>query len=118
MNENIKEIVNIIGNAELSNKCHKECFINTDFDNECTLCRQATALDKAGYRKQSETVKEFAAKLKEECHKAIADNYTEMDNMKKADEAWYICGGQNEGLNFALKIMNELAEPYGREDDQ
>lgn len=31
MNENIKEIVNIIGNAELSNKCHSDCFINTDF---------------------------------------------------------------------------------------
>lgn len=55
METNIKEIVNIIGNATLSNKCHKECFINTDFDNECTLCRQATALVKAGYRKQSET---------------------------------------------------------------
>lgn len=54
---NIKEIVNIIGNAELSNKCHKDCFINTDFDNECTLCRSATAIFNAGYRKQSDTDK-------------------------------------------------------------
>ena len=116
MNENIKEIVNIIGNAELSNKCHKECFINTDFDNECSLCRQATALVKAGYRKQSETVKEFAEQLKKECHKAIAHNDKAMGNREKVDEMWYICSGQNDGLDFVLKTMNNLAEQYGKEE--
>lgn len=98
MNENIKEIVNIIGNAELSNKCHKECFINTDFDNECTLCRQATALDKAGYRKRSETVKEFAEKLTKgltKIERAVAELQLESE---------------------AFQIINDLAERYGKEE--
>ena len=105
MNDNIKEIVNIIGNAELSNKCHKECFINTDFDNECTLCRQATALDKAGYRKQSETVKEFAEQLKKELFANCVIIKT-------------ISNPQKEDMNSeeAFQIIKELAEQFGKEE--
>ena len=49
--QEIKEMVNIMGKATKTNLCHKECFIDTDFDNECSLCRSATALFNAGYRK-------------------------------------------------------------------
>lgn len=47
----IEEMVNIMGKATETNLCHSDCFINTDFDNECSLCRAATALFNAGYRK-------------------------------------------------------------------
>lgn len=98
-------------------KCPREkCPVVRKDLNSCDYCK-CELLYAAGYRKQSDTVKEFVEKLKEEYHKAIAHNYTEMGNMKIADEMWYICGGQNEGLNFALKIMNELAERYGKEDN-
>ena len=98
MNENIKEIVNIIGNAELSNKCHSDCFINTDFDNECSLCRQATALVKAGYRKQSETVKEFAEKIKASPNRDYSHSY------------------QLGLLGLTENDINDLAEQYGKEN--
>jgi hypothetical protein len=87
----IKEIVNIIGNAELSNKCHSDCFINTDFDNECSLCRAATALYNAGYRKQSETAREIYNKI--------------YDNLPKVcDWRWL------QGALWAMQIAAEFVE--------
>jgi len=86
-------------------KCCEEC---ADFE--------AMALYNAGYRKQSDTVKEFAEKLKKECHKVIAHNDKAMDNRGMTDEVWYICNGQNDGLDFVLKKMNDLAEQYGKEE--
>ena len=105
---NIEEIVNIIGNAALSNKCHKECFINTeDFDNECTLCRQATALDKAGYRKQSETVKEFAEKAINSLNK-----YCYIPRQVSFDVGFI------EGIKQAQATLMDLAEQFGKESEQ
>lgn len=104
MNENIKEIVNIIGNAELSNKCHSDCFINTDFDDECSLCRQATALHKAGYRKQSETVKEFAEKLTKAFYELEQDNYKAG---RKESAFGVMCAGH---------LVYEIATEFGKEE--
>ena len=109
MNENIKEIVNIIGNAELSNKCHKECFINTDFDNECTLCRLATALHKAGYRKQSETVKEFAKKLLYPLIKAYNQSY------KASGYDMEAALGASE-IKHYIDHIKQTAEQFGKEE--
>ena len=47
----IEKMVNIMGNATSTNLCHKDCPIETHFDDECALCRAATALYNAGYRK-------------------------------------------------------------------
>jgi len=116
MNENVKEIVNIIGNAELSNKCHKECFINTDFDNECTLCRQATALYKQGYRKQSETVKEFAEKAEQR----FREDSKWLDIMLKGydckDSEDYDAVANAIIIGRFVNRLNDLAEQYGKEE--
>ena len=124
MNENVKEIVNIIGNAELSNKCHKECFINIDFDNECTLCRQATALHKAGYRKQSETVKEFAQKAISRVFEGITQRFYDCYNdglirdYPDSELSLNFFIAFNECKDIAKKEINDLAEQYCKEVDR
>lgn len=66
----------------------------------------ATALDKQGYRKQSETVKEFAEKVK----------------FGMAQFGYYFCGingveyfGDIQ-VNDFTKMINNLAEQYGKEE--
>ncbi len=61
--------------------------------------RLAEVLHKAGYRKQSETVKEFAEKLTKRLTKEVKDNPEAAASQYKA------------GLYFAM----DLAEQYGKE---
>jgi hypothetical protein len=87
----IKEMVDIMGKATETNLCHKDCFIDTDIDNECSLCRSATALFKAGYRKQSETAREIYNKI--------------YDNLPKVcDWRWL------QGALWAMQIAAEFVE--------
>ena len=104
MKQDIKKMIDIMGNAALSNLCHIECDIDTNFDNECSLCRQATALHEAGYRKQSDTVKEFAEKLKTELFANCVVIQT-ISNPQKEDM----------DSSEAFQIIDELAEQYGKE---
>lgn len=93
MNENIKEIAKIV---------IKELDKNTDgtfYTDEI-----ATALHKAGYRKQSDTAKEFAERLKMELFANCVIIQT-ISNPQKEDM----------DSSEAFQIINELAEQYGKE---
>jgi hypothetical protein len=74
-------------------------------DNKCALIEYAEVLDKAGYRKQSETVKEFAEKLKTELFVNCVILQT-ISNPQKEDM----------DSSEAFQIIDELAEQYGKED--
>ena len=65
----------------------------------------ATALHKAGYRKQSDTVKEFAEKLKKEL-------------FAKCVVIQSISNTQTEDMNSteAYTVIEQLAEQYGKEE--
>ena len=75
-------------------------------DNKCALIEYAEVLDKAGYRKQSDTVKEFAEKVK----------------FGMAQFGYYFCGSNGVEyfgdiqVNDFTKMINNLAEQYGKED--
>ena len=81
-------------------------------DNKCALIEYAEVLDKAGYRKQSETVKEFAEKLTKainyERELAIA-----LGTVDKPDTYWK---GKRNGLFAVINLINDLAEQYGKEE--
>ena len=96
MNENIKEIAKIV---------IKELDKNTDgtFYTE----EIATALHEAGYRKQSETVKEFAEKLKKELFVNCVIIQTVYNSQKEDMDSFE-----------AFQIIDELAEQYGKEVEE
>ena len=96
MNENVKEIAKIV---------IKELDKNTDgtFYTE----EIATALHEAGYRKQSETVKEFAEKLKKELFVNCVIIQTVYNSQKEDMDSFE-----------AFQIIDELAEQYGKEVEE
>jgi hypothetical protein len=76
--------------------------------NDCIdICAEDILEDviKAGYRKQSETVKEFAEQLKKELFANCVIIQT-ISNPQKEDM----------DSSEAFQIINELAEQYGKED--
>ena len=73
-------------------------------DNKCALIEHAVVLDKAGYRKQSDTVKEFAEKLREELFAKCVVIQT-ISNPQKEDM----------DSEDAYTIIDKLAEKYGKE---
>lgn len=74
-------------------------------DSKYALIKYAEVLDKAGYRKQSETVKEFAEKLKTELFANCVIIKT-ISNPQKEDM----------DSSEAFQIIKDLAEQYGKED--
>ena len=74
--------------------------INDEFNQEFYSKLVAITLHKAGYRKQSDTVKEFAEKLTKRLTKEVKDNPEAAASQYKA------------GLYFAM----DLAEQYGKEE--
>lgn len=57
--------------------------------NECALIEYAEVLDKAGYRKQSETAKEFAEKIVKKFGKSCSEYYPEFIEMTSV-ELYYL----------------------------
>lgn len=90
-------------------------FVNAIINNSTTK-EAAEYLYKAGYRKQSETVKEFAEKLKQDIEKAIDSNYKVMSNRTKADDVWLTCSSKISACSGILQALNDLAEQYGKEE--
>jgi hypothetical protein len=74
-------------------------------DNKCALIEYAEVLDKAGYRKQSETVKKFAEKLKTELFANCVIIRTVYHPQKEDMDS-----------EEAFQIINDLAEQYGKEE--
>lgn len=78
-------------------------------DNKCALIEYAEELDKAGYRKQSETVKEFAEKLLYPLIKAYNQSYKasgyDMEAARSASE-----------IKHYIDHIKQTAEQFGREE--
>ena len=89
-------------------------FVNAIINNSTTK-EAAEYLYKAGYRKQSETVKEFAEKLKQDIEKAIDSNYKVMSSRTKDDEMWLTCSSKISACGGILQTLNDLAEQYCKE---
>ncbi len=109
MNENIKNVISSKIKYH-SNKQKYGYFIGNDCIDICA----SDILDdviKAGYRKQEDTVKEFAEKLT----KAINYEWDNYNSKDKPDAYWK---GKRNGLFTAINIINEIAEQYGKEGEQ
>jgi hypothetical protein len=97
MNENIKNIAKIINSKCRFQNCN-DCIKSED---TCWKFETAIALDKAGYRKQSETVKEIIKKI-------LAFSYY----IKFEDTN----GKDREELVVYESKIKQIAEYYGKED--
>lgn len=103
MNDNIKEIALIV---------IKELDQSTDgaFYTE----EIATALYNAGYRKQSDTVKEFTEKLEKRLKERL-DNAKGLFGKFKGTEAGDTYAGEAVGYDKAITVIKFLAAEYGVE---
>lgn len=81
-----------------------ECYNGTEKCSECNALKTAAEqiaknLHEAGYRKQSDTVKEFAEKFKERCN----------------EELQLLAWEYGEGAMAVINIFNKLAAEYSVE---
>jgi hypothetical protein len=106
MNENIKEIKEVVMQALHENSvCYRNSFTEEPrayYDTQGIDV--ATALHKAGYRKQSDTVKEFAVELLDK----IQNGDWSEDNIYRL--------GQLAMAGRVAEYIADLAEQFGKEE--
>ena len=115
MNENVIKMARIIGGC--NDITCEDCLSKRKKlfgDNKCALIEYAEAFDKAGYRKQEDTVREFAEKLKDTITEEIALCEQKRSELLYGGQ-WIILTEKKIVLMVQIKMLNELAEQYGKE---
>lgn len=116
MNNEIKEMARLMENCYKMKMTCDECIVEGKKmfgdNSKCALIEYAVKLHNAGYRKQGDTVKEFAERLGEYLHKKI-----ELDN-KVAEKASIVCISKYHSTipcQSVIDLINELLAEYGVE---
>ena len=113
MNDNIKAIADII---------RHNYDVNRRMDINDIILVTAVALDRESYRKQSETVKEFAQKAISRVFDGITQRFYDCYNdglirdYPDSELSLNFFIAFNECKDIAKKEINDLAEQYGKED--
>ena len=110
MNENVIKMARLMVGCK--DRTCEDCLSqskNLFGDGKCALIEYAEVLDKAGYRKRSETVKEFAEKLKDEIAQIVNE-----PNIGETDEEYESIEDFKNGVNKTSELINDLTEQYGK----
>ncbi|NCA93101.1 hypothetical protein EOM82_07695 [bacterium] len=122
MNDNIKKLENDIKYVQIGRK--GEALLNKRNGTKLPPLSEDIAiyLDGLGYRKQSETVKEFAQKAISRVFEGITQRFCDCYNdgllmgYPDSELSWNFFRAFDECKDIAEKEINDLAEQFGKEE--
>ena len=118
MNENVIKMARIVGGCK--DRTCEDCLSRRKKlfgDNRCALIDYAETFYKAGYRKQEDTVKEFAERVLKDITDAINHNARIMESSRNLNHANYhnalIANNACKGI---YDVITAIAKEFGVED--